>query len=96
MPLLTRAIRKLGPLGSAVMAAQVASLAREHWQSLSSDERARLRSLLARSHGRPSNLSKAERRELSKLIGALNLPRLLRRSVLNVAGIRRQLRVPPE
>jgi hypothetical protein len=94
--LLGSAIRKIGPLGSAVIALQVVSTTRQHWQSLSSEDRARLQSLLRHSRGKPSNLSKAERRELRKLVRALQLPRLLRDSALNAAGIRRQLRRPPD
>ena len=88
------AIRKIGPLGSAVIAFQLATTTREHWQSIPSEDRARLQSLLRQSHGRPSNLSKAERHELRKLIRALKLPRLVRNGALNAAGITRQLRRP--
>jgi hypothetical protein len=90
--LLGSAIRKIGPLGSAVIALQIASVTRQHWQSLPGDDRQRLQSLLRRSRGKPSNLSKAERRELRKLVLALQLPRLMRESALNLAGIHRQLR----
>jgi hypothetical protein len=92
--LLGRAIRKIGPVGSAVIAFQVASTTRQHWQSIPSEDRARLGSLLRQSHGKPSNLSKDERRELRKLVRALKLPRLVRNSALNAAGISRQLRRP--
>jgi hypothetical protein len=85
-------IRKIGPLGSAVIAFQLASTTRQHWQSIPSEDRARLQSLLRRSHGKPSNLSKADRQELRNLVRALQLPRLVRSSALNVAGINRQLR----
>jgi hypothetical protein len=90
--LLGRAIRKVGPVGSAVIAFQVASTTRRHWQSIPSRDRARLVSLLRDSHGKPSNLSKAERRELRALVRALELPRLVRDGALHVAGIRGQLR----
>jgi len=92
--LLGSAIRKIGPLGSAVIAFQVVSTTRQHWQSIPSEDRARLQTLLRRSHGKPPNLSKAERRELRKLVRALQLPRLVRNSALNAAGISRQLRRP--
>ena len=92
--MLGSAIRKIGPLGSAVIAFQVAGTARQHWQSLPREDRERLQSLLRSSHGKPSNLSKAERRELRKLVRALQLPRLLRDSASNVAGIRSQLQHP--
>ncbi len=92
--LLARAFRKIGPLGSAVIALQVANTTRLHWQSIPSEHRARLQSLLRDSHGRPSNLSEEERRELRKLLLALELPRLVRNGALTAAGIRRQLRRP--
>ncbi|MGH2851091.1 MAG: hypothetical protein ACRDLP_10790 [Solirubrobacteraceae bacterium] len=94
--LLGRAIRRIGPLGSAVIAYQLATTTRAHWKSIPREDRARLQSLLRDSHGKPSNLSKAERRELRTLVRALQLPRLVRDTALNAAGIRRQLRRPPD
>jgi hypothetical protein len=94
--MLRSAIRKIGPLGSAVIAFQVANTTRQHWYSIPSADRARLQSLVRRSHGKPSNLSKSERRELINLVRALQLPRLARDSALNAAGVRRQLRRPPD
>ena len=91
---LGRAIRKVGPLGSTVIAFQIANTTRQHWQSLPGEDRARLQTLLRGSRGRPSNLSKAERRELRTLVRSLELPRLVRDSALNVAGVRRHLRRP--
>ena len=90
--LIGRAIRKLGPLGSAVIAFQVAVTTQQHWQSLPIEDRARLQSLLRDSRGKPSNLSKAERRELIRLVRSLQLPRLVRESALSAAGVRRKLR----
>jgi len=51
-----------------------------------------LQSLVRQSRGRPTNLSRAERHELGKLVKALHLPRLVRKSVLSASGIHRQLR----
>lgn len=90
--MLGKALRRIGPLGSVVIAFQLASTTRQHWQSIPGEERARLQSLLGKSRGKPSNLSKSERRELIKLVRALQLPRLVRTGALNAAGIRRQLR----
>jgi hypothetical protein len=90
--LVGRAIRKVGPLGSAVIALQIASTTRQHWRSLPSEDRARLQILLRHSRGRPSNLSTAQRRELRELVRALQLPRLVRDAAVNAAGLRRQLR----
>jgi hypothetical protein len=92
--LLGRVIRKIGPLGSVVIAFQVASTTRQHWQSVPSEDRARLQLLLRRSRGKPSNLSTAERRELVKLVHSLQLPRLVRDAAVNAVGIGRQLRRP--
>ena len=94
--LLGSAIRKIGPLGSAVIAFQIASTTRQHWHSIPSEDRALLQSLLRHSHGKLSNLSKSDRRELRRLVRALQLPRLVRASALSVAGISRQLRRPVE
>ena len=94
--LLGRAVRKIGPVGSAVIAMQVARATREHWQSIPGAQRTRLQKLLRKSRGKPSNLSKAERRELRKLVQALQLPRLVQNSVLTATGIHRQLRSSPD
>jgi hypothetical protein len=83
--MLGSAIRKLGPLGSAVLAIQLASTTRQHWQTIPSEDRERLQSLLRRSRGKPR-----------KLVRALQLSRLVRSSVLNVAGIHRQLSRPDD
>lgn len=89
-----RAIRKLGPAGAAVIALHVAGAAQEHWKSIPRKDRARFQSLLRESRGRPSNLSRAQRRELGELVRALQLPALVRSSVLTAAGIQRRLRSP--
>jgi hypothetical protein len=89
--MLRSALRKIGPLGSAMIAFQLASTTRQHWQSIPSEDRARLQSLLRSSHGKPSNLSKAERLELRQLVSALQLSRLVRTSAQNVSGLHRQL-----
>lgn len=94
--MLRSAIRKIGPLGSAMVAFQVATTTRQHWHSIPSEDRARLQRLLRSSHGRPSRLSKAERREVRKLVRALDLPRLVRNSALSAAGASRELRKPAD
>lgn len=92
--LIGRAIRKIGPLGSALLALQLASTTRQHWQSIPGEDRARLQTLLRHSRGKPSNLSKAERKELTELVRSLQLPRLARETAMQTAGLRRQLRRP--
>ena len=47
-----------------------------HWQNLTPAERRRLRELLTRSKGRPSNLSRREQRELRDLVRKLDAPGL--------------------
>jgi hypothetical protein len=94
--MLRSAIRKIGPVGSALVAFQVATTTRQHWQSIPSKDRARLQRLLRNSHGRPSRLSKAERREVRRLVRALDLPRLVRNSALSAAGASRELRKPAD
>jgi hypothetical protein len=47
---------------------------------------------MRQSRGNPSNLSKDERHELTTLVRALRLPRLVRDSALTAAGIRRRPR----
>jgi uncharacterized membrane protein len=49
-----------------------------HWQNLSPGERRRLRDLLVRFKGRPSNLSKREQQELRDLVAKLDAPVLAR------------------
>ena len=93
---LGRVVRKVGPVGSAVIAMQVASATREHWRSIPRAKRRRLQTLLRQSRGKPSNLTKAERRELRKLVRALELPRLARMSMLTATGIHRRLRGPTD
>jgi hypothetical protein len=81
-----KTLRKAGPVGVALTVAQAAWAVRDHWHTLPPDRRARLQELLAASHGRPSNLSKSERRELRELIGGLKLSRLIRRVSRVTAG----------
>ena len=51
---------------------------RRSWKALSQKERARLASLLRESHGRPSNLSSKQRKELRTLTAKLDLERTVR------------------
>lgn len=75
---------------------QVASATREHWESIPRAKRKRLQTLLRKSGGKPSNLTAAERRELRKLVRALDLSSLARKSMLTATGIHRQLRSSPD
>ena len=85
---------KIGPLGTALTLGQVAWAVRQHWQSIHPDRRDRLQQLLRQSKGNPSRLPASERRELRELVRQLNLPRMLRRSAVDAALLRRRLRPP--
>ena len=87
-------LRRVGPLGASIAAAQTALTLHRHWQSIPRRDRERLQELLRKSKGRRSNLSRAERRELRRLLTALQLPRLLRQGTIDAAVLRRQLRPP--
>lgn len=64
---LTKAARAI-PLARLVIAGKIVLLARQHWHRLEPDERRRLIVLVRRGHGRPKNLSSADRDELARLI----------------------------
>jgi hypothetical protein len=49
---------------------------RRHWAGLDPHTRRRLRQLVMKSGGRPSNLTAAEKQELRSLVGRLNLTKL--------------------
>jgi hypothetical protein len=58
---------------------QAAMAAGEHWRDLPEADRRRLRELLAKSRGRPSNLSRRERDELRALVRRVDVPGFARR-----------------
>ena len=84
-----RPLRRLGPLGTAVTAAQLLAAVRRHWGEIPDEARGRLLGLLRRSRGNPANLAHHERRELWQLVRA-HLPHLLRGSVTDLVGSRRR------
>jgi len=88
------ALRKLGPLGVALTAAQVGRTVHDHWRAVPAEQRDRLAQLLRQARGRPSNLSAAERRELRALLRALNVPRAVVRAAVAGGLGRRALRRP--
>jgi hypothetical protein len=59
-----------------VAAAQLALIANRHWRRLEPEERRRLRELLVKSKGRPSNLTARERREAEELLEKLDYAEL--------------------
>jgi hypothetical protein len=67
-----RAKRAL-PLWWLVTASRGALLARGHWLRLAPGDRRRLRELLAKSRGRPSNLTLGERDDVRRLVSNLGI-----------------------
>jgi hypothetical protein len=63
-------------------------VARDHWEKLTPGERAHLTALLRKSRARPGNLTPAERRDVRRLAGKLDLPSLGR----NLAPVARRMR----
>ena len=59
-----------------IAAVEVAWLANRHWHRLDRDERRRLRELIWKSRGRPSNLSAREREEADELLEKLGYAEL--------------------
>ncbi|MEA2370515.1 MAG: hypothetical protein QOH12_909 [Solirubrobacteraceae bacterium] len=70
---------KVGTVGAVVTLGQLAMIVREHWQSIPARHRNRVQTLVTRSGGRPSNLSRAEQAELRGLVSELRLAELARR-----------------
>jgi hypothetical protein len=69
------------PVLKLLAAAEIAVLARDHIRRLNRQERRRLVELVRIGRGRPSNLSDAEREELSVLIARMEPRRLAGRAV---------------
>ncbi len=61
------------PVGWALVAAEAAIVARRHWGSLHPHSRRRMRELVAKSKGRPGQLTREERRELIHHVRQLDL-----------------------
>jgi hypothetical protein len=61
------------PIGWALVAAEAAIVARRHWGSLDPHSRRRVRELVAKSKGRPGQLTPEERRELIDDVRQLDL-----------------------
>jgi hypothetical protein len=75
-----------------MMVLQAAMLAREHWGRLPGRDRDELRRIVAKSRGRPSNLSTRERQELKRLVRALEPFELGRRLMPFGGGLGRRRR----
>jgi hypothetical protein len=85
------------PIGWALVAAEAAIVARRHWGSLNPHSRRRLRELVAKSKGRPGQLTREERRELIHHVRQLDLHGLVTElgdvlSPVRLAGRRKRRR----
>ena len=69
---MTRLFKKM-PIMWALLAAEAAMVLRRHWGSLHPHSRVRMRELVAKSKGRPGNLTRDERRELIDHVRQLDL-----------------------
>jgi hypothetical protein len=74
------ALRRL-PIARLLALAEIAMLAREHVGKLQPHERQRIRELVVRGRGRPSNLTQRERSELAMLLAKTD-PKLFARTAL--------------
>jgi len=74
------ALRRL-PIARLMALAEIALLAREHVAKLEPHERRRIRELVLRGRGRPSNLTPRERSELAMLVAKAD-PKLFARNAL--------------
>jgi hypothetical protein len=71
---------------------EAAMIMREHWGRLPSRDRDQLRHLVAKSKGRPTNLTADDREELKRLVRALEPMQLGRRLMPFGGGLRRSRR----
>ena len=85
-------LRELSRLGMATMAGRFVWSAAQRWNALPAGRRARLQALLRKSGGRPSRLSRAERRELGALVQDLQLPGLVRGAAIDATPPRHRFR----
>jgi hypothetical protein len=87
---LRSALKRVGPLGTALTLGQLGLVAHRHWHAIPAEHRTRLVLLLRKSRGRPSNLSRSERGELRQLVRALELSGLLRSGAASALPFRRR------
>ena len=83
---------KMSRLTIALALGQAAWTARQQWEAIPVERRARLQTLLRQSAGGPSSLTAADRAELRALIAELNLGEVVRTSAARAArgGLRRR------
>ena len=68
---------------------EAAMIAREHWGLLPERDRRELRRIVAKSKGRPGNLTKHDRRELVRIVRQLDPVTLGRRLLPFNGGVRK-------
>jgi len=68
--------RRAVPIAWVLVAAEAAIATKKHWDRLEPGTRQRVVGLVAKSKGRPSNLTAAEKKELRGLVRQLHLVRL--------------------
>jgi hypothetical protein len=73
------------PIAWAFLVFEALMVARRHWGNLPPRSRERVRELVAKSKGRPGNLTSSERRELVKIAREVDL-RTLSRDIVDVAS----------
>lgn len=91
-PLITRTLGRAGalrkvPVARLVAVAEVIVLAREHFNRLEPHERHRLVELVRHGHGRPTNLSAKERKELGSLLAKIEPRAFVQVAVAKVTGV---------
>ncbi len=77
-------------IGRAIMIGQVGLVARRHIQNLTAAERAELRGLLAKSKGRPANLTRPEKTRVMALVRKLEPTAFARAAAATAATGRRK------
>jgi hypothetical protein len=77
--------KRIMPIGWAFLVVEGLLAARRHWGDLPVRSRTRARELVAKSKGRPGNLSSQERRELLRIAREIDL-RTLARDLGDVAS----------
>jgi hypothetical protein len=78
------------PIMWVLTVAEAVVATRRHWAGIDPSTRRRLRELVTKSRGRPSNLTAGEKRELRSLVGRLNLAKLGR----EIAAVASPVKVP--
>ena len=82
---MARLTRRFAPIGWALLVVEALMIARRHWGNIQPRSRTRARELLAKSKGRPGNLTQQERRELIRIAREVNLG-ILARDLTEVAS----------